>query len=151
MTDETQTAPVADADADAAAVASDAVAAAPDDAAAAVTAEGAETVAGGDDTVTGGDAAAAAPEKPAKKAKAKPIDLDALPSLIDMISNRNISGLRDDLIDQLRADHGAKITDANYTYSVKLAGLEVSATAGFGVALANWCNKARRALNGAED
>lgn len=142
MSDQTDATPVADPDAEATQtpVAAAAAETAQTDAAAEVTAAAEPTA----------DAPAEAEAKPAKKAKAKRVETDRLQGLIALIENRNVGGLREELIDELKADEGAKISDKDSTYSIDLAGISTSCTAGWGLMLANWCNKARRALLGAE-
>lgn len=148
-----QTKPDAAEGQDAAAVAADAATAPATDTAAEVTApaEGAQGDAATAPAVTEAATETPAP-KPARAAKVKADapDLDRLPGLIEQITNANTSGLRDLLIDDLRKNCGAKIKDADNTYSMTLAGISVSCTAGYGLLLANWCNKARRALLAAE-
>lgn len=156
MNDQTQ-APAADAEAETQAVAAAAAAPQAGDAAAEdVTPAAADATT---DTATGGDAGDDddsedddAPVKPKRGKKAAPpaVDAELLTALIAEIEANNVNGLRHDLLERLKAEHGARAKDADGTYKLTLAGITVSATAGWHLVLANWCNKARRTLMAAE-
>ena len=87
-------------------------------------------------------AAAAAP-----KAAPKLSDAD-LRAAIAAIEGRNTDLHRAALLAELGRTKGAKIEDKANTYRVRLHGLEVTNTAGFAQALTVWCSKARRLMLG---
>jgi hypothetical protein len=91
-------------------------------------------------------AEADAAAKAAEKGKRKKLSEADLRAAITAIEAGNTDMHRGALVEKLREIKGARLEDADGTYRVKLHGLEVTNTAGWSMALTNWCSKARRAV-----